>query len=108
GLRMWLQSPGFAAVVVVTLAVGIGANTIVFSLINPVLIHPLPYKNADRLVVALMKNTTKGYDSYSVSPADLDDWRKQSQSFESLAGERGGYGGRFLMTGNGISPHAVY
>jgi predicted permease len=109
GLRMLLKNPGFTAVVMLTLAIGIGANAIVFSLINPVLIHPLPYKNADRLVVALMKNAAKGYDGgYSASPADLDDWRKQSRSFESLAGERWGFGGRFLMTGDGISPQDVY
>src|SRR5215469_2694290 len=78
GFRALVKSPSFTVVAILTLAIGIGANTVMFSLVNPLLIHPLPYKNADRLVVALINNTAKGYDGYSVSPATLEDWRKQS------------------------------
>jgi putative ABC transport system permease protein len=83
GLRLLLSQPAFALVAIVTLALGIGANTALFSVINGVLLHPLPYGEPDRLALVY---ETRGDDfSRSTSMAGLRDWREQSQSFESLA-----------------------
>ena len=79
GLRMMRRSPGFAAVAVLTLALGIGANTAIFSVVNAVLLRPLPYRDPARLVTVL-------HDGWKpVAPANFLDWREQSSSFESIA-----------------------
>jgi len=78
GCHMLAKSPGFTAVAVITLAVGIGANTAIFSVINAVLLRPLPYKNPDQLTVILHDGRNP------VAPANLFDWQKQNHSFESM------------------------
>jgi putative ABC transport system permease protein len=79
GLRMMRRGPGFAAVAVLTLALGIGANTAIFSVVNAVLLRPLPYHDPARLVTVL-------HDGWKpVAPANFLDWREQSSSFESVA-----------------------
>jgi len=85
GARMLRKSPGFTCVAVVTLALGIGANTAIFSLVNAVLLRPLPYKDADRLVTVWGYNRTRGFDTDLVSPLDFADWRSKSRSFEGMA-----------------------
>jgi putative ABC transport system permease protein len=85
GLRMLCKSPGFTAVAVLTLALGIGANTAIFSLINTVLLRPLPYKDADRLVTVWGYNRTRGFTTSLVSPLDFADWRSQNHVFEDMA-----------------------
>jgi predicted permease len=86
GLRQLRKSPGFTAVVVLTLALGIGANTAIFSYVNEWLIKPLPYSHADRLMVFLSHDTKKGWTSKGVtSTADFLDYEKQNNSFEQLA-----------------------
>src|SRR5215471_788607 len=78
GFRMLRKSPGFTAVAVITLAVGIGANTAIFSAVNAVLLRPLPYQDPGRLVVIL-------HDGHNpVAPANFIDWRNQSSSFEGM------------------------
>jgi predicted permease len=84
GLRMLAKSPGFAAVAVLTLALGIGANVSIFALVNTVLLRPLPYKDADQLITVWGYNRARGFNTDLVSPLDFQDWKNQSHSFESM------------------------
>ncbi len=83
-LRQLRKSPGFAAVAVITLALGIGANTAIFSVINTVLLHSLPYRSAAALVKIWGTNPKKGIDVDAISPGDLQDLRNQSRAFEEI------------------------
>src|SRR3989440_3237418 len=82
-LRQLRKSPGFSAVAVITLALGIGANTAIFSIVNAVLLRPLPYPDADRIMV-LNESSGPGQD-YSVALPDYFDWQKENTVFEHLA-----------------------
>src|SRR5213596_946985 len=82
-LRQLRKSPGFSAVAVITLALGIGANTAIFSIVNAVLLRPLPYPDAGRIMV-LNESSGPGQD-YSVALPDYFDWRKDNTVFEHLA-----------------------
>jgi putative ABC transport system permease protein len=84
GIRMLAKSPGFTAVAVITLALGIGANTAIFSVVNAVLVRPLPYKDADRLVMLWSTKLREGWRGHA-SPLDFVTWRKQCRSFKSMA-----------------------
>jgi len=84
GLRMLAKNPGFTAVAVLTLALGIGANTAIFSVVNAVLVRPLPYKDADRLVMLWSTKPREGWRGQA-SPLDFLAWRQESHSFESMA-----------------------
>ncbi|HEY1946685.1 MAG TPA: ABC transporter permease [Bryobacteraceae bacterium] len=79
GMRNLLRTPGFTVVSILTLALGIGANTAIFSVVNAVLLRPLAYKDADRLVTLLHDSTNP------VAVANYIDWRAQSQSVEAMA-----------------------
>lgn len=81
-----LKNPGFTAVVVLTLALGIGANTAIFSVLNAVLLRPLPYPEPDRLVAVCESTRRLGWDRYVTSTGAYSDWRDQSSSFQELAG----------------------
>jgi putative ABC transport system permease protein len=82
-LRQLRKSPGFTLVAVLTLALGIGANTAIFSMVNAVLLRPLPYPDADRIMV-LNESSGPGQD-YSVALPDYLDWRNDNTVFEHLA-----------------------
>jgi len=82
-IRMLAKSPGFTLVAVLTLALGIGANTAIFSIVNAVLLRPLPFQDSAQLV--LMRETYKGVGNVSVSYPNFLDWRQQSHSFSSMA-----------------------
>ena len=82
-VRQLRKSPGFTLVAVLTLALGIGANTAIFSIVNAVLLRPLPYPNADRMMV-LNEYSGPGQD-YSVALPDYFDWRNDNTIFEHLA-----------------------
>ena len=96
GLRVLLKRPGVSAIAVLTLALGIGANTAIFSVVNAVLLNPLPYREPDRLV-ALWENVP-GHGRWRTSPANFFDWKKQNTVFEDVAA----FGASTLtMTGDG-------
>ena len=86
-LRSLLKSPGFALITVVTLALGIGANTAIFSVVNAVLLRPLPFRQPDRLIV--VRETYSGGVVGSVSGPNFVDWRDRSRSFEGMTASRG-------------------
>jgi putative ABC transport system permease protein len=85
GARMLLKKPGFTSIAVITLSLGIGANTAIFSVVNAVLLRQLPYRDADRLVTISLP-LPNGVNS-SFSAPELEDIRTQAQSFEIIAGE---------------------
>jgi len=87
GLRMLAKSPGFTAVAVITLALGIGANTAIFSIVNGVLLNPLPYPEPDRLVA--LYSRTPDSPRWSISYPNFLDWVRDNRSFSALAAYRG-------------------
>jgi putative ABC transport system permease protein len=89
GARALLKNPGFALVAVITLGLGIGANTAIFSVVNAALLRRLPY-DATRLVAVESFNPQKEKRAYGAPPADFWDWQEQSRTFEQLAMYSGG------------------
>ena len=85
-LRLLLKQPGITTLAVVTLALGIGANTAIFSAVNAVLLRPLPYPDADRVVMIWEKRAREAVLDAPVAPADFVDWEKRQASFEAIAG----------------------
>lgn len=86
-IRTLLKHPGFTAVAVATLAIGLGANTAIFTFFNGVLLQPLPFPDADRLLVLSEKNPAKNIPAVA-SPRNLEDWEKQSQTIEQFGSWR--------------------
>jgi putative ABC transport system permease protein len=101
GLRTMRRAPGFTLTAVLTLALGIGANTAIFSVVNAVLLRPLPYDQPDRLMQVWHTPPQKSFPGmpiFTVSPANFLDWRAQNHSYEGMAA----YGfGRYTITGSG-------
>ena len=96
GARMLLKNPGVTIIVTIALALGIGANTAIFSVVNAVLIRPLPYEESDRLVFLNEKSAV--LDEMSISYPNFTDWREQNHSFEKM----GVYNrGSYNLTGTG-------
>jgi putative ABC transport system permease protein len=85
-VRQLAKAPGFAAVAIITLALGIGANTAIFSVVNAVLLNPLPYPQPDRIMVLF--HDKPNFRTGSISYLNFDDWRRENQSFSSMAAYR--------------------
>ncbi len=85
GLRTLLRSPGFTAVALVTMALGIGANTAIFSLVRSVVLAPLPYPEPDRIIFLTENNLPRGWASFTISPLNFWDWQERNRSTELLS-----------------------
>ncbi|MCI0387668.1 MAG: ABC transporter permease [Acidobacteria bacterium] len=94
-LRSFKQKPAFAAVVILTLALGIGANTAIFSFVNALLLTPLPYKDADRLIRVMSE---RGGEAGKLSMLEIDDLKRQARLFEDFASIRNT---QYNVTGDG-------
>jgi predicted permease len=95
-LRPLLKNPGFTAVAVLTLALGIGANTAIFSVIHAVLIRPFPYPDQEQIVFITGASRKDPEATTSVNPLDLEDWRTQTTAFSALGGSQDA---NFVVTG---------
>ncbi len=88
GFRLLRQSPGFTTVAVLALALGIGANTAIFSTLDAVLLRPLPYADPDRVVMVWEDASSIGFAHNTPSPANYFDWREQNHVFTDIAATR--------------------
>ena len=88
-LRLHRQSPGFTFVAICALALGIGANTAIFSTLSAVILRPLPYDDPDRVVMVFEDATSIGFAHNTPAPANFFDWRDQNHSFADMAATRG-------------------
>jgi predicted permease len=86
-LRLLIKQPGTTGIAVLTLALGIGANTAIFSAVDAVLLRPLPYDDPDRLVMVWEKRPAEGVMDNHAAPADFVDWAKMNTSFEAMAAQ---------------------
>jgi putative ABC transport system permease protein len=105
-LRILRRNPGFSAAAIVVLALGIGANTAIFSVVNAVLLRPLPFDDPSRIMQVWHTPPAKSFPGltwFSVSPANYLDWRSQSSSFEQMAA----YGFRSFTVGGQEHPEAI-
>ena len=100
GLRMLRKSPGFTALAVITLALGIGANTAIFSNVNALLLRPFALPDLDRVVAVWETVPNQQATSVEAAPANFRDWTEQSASFEHLAAINGWNAN---LTGEGVA-----
>ena len=100
-LRLMRQRPGFTAIVVLTLALGIGANTAVFSVINAVLLRPLAFGEPGRILAIWENDRLNAKPRYPVAPANFKDWQAQARTFEQVAAFREG-SATFTVGGEGV------
>jgi putative ABC transport system permease protein len=105
GIRTLVRQPGFAATAILTLALGIGATTAIFSVVNAVVLRPLPFDDPDRIVVVTNTNLKTGARNTTISGPDFVDWRAQARSFEVLAYFTGS--GESSVTVNNVSEYTT-
>jgi len=98
GIRGLLKRPGFTVIALITLALGIGANTAIFSVVNAVLLRPLPFQNPEQLVILWEDATFVGFPHNTPAPANYVDWKTQNQSFADMAAS---HETSFNLTGDG-------
>ena len=101
--RSLVRRPGFVSAVVLVLAVGIGANTAIFSLVDAVLLKPLPYPNPDRLVTVMEASPSKNESTSLIAPARLDDWNRRNRTFEVISA----YYGENVTDTSGAEPERL-
>jgi putative ABC transport system permease protein len=97
-LRMFRKSPGFVLFAVIALALGLGANAAIFSVVDAVLLRPLPFHNADRLVEVWEDASHMGFPLAPLAPANFADWKRRNHVFEDMAALKGDL---YALTGNG-------
>ena len=85
GARMLARTPGFTLVALVTIALGIGANTAIFSVVNAVLLRPLPFPDPERLAMVSTTNLARGFTNFGTSMPDFRAWRERNTTFEKMA-----------------------
>ncbi|MCI0612729.1 ABC transporter permease, partial [bacterium] len=88
GIRLLLRNPGFTLIAVLALAIGIGANSAIFSVVNALLLKPFPFENLDRLVMIQESFQSQGIEAQAVSPADFFDWQQQNSVFKTVSAYR--------------------
>ena len=98
-VRMLVRKPGFTIIAVITLALGIGANTAIFSVVNAVLLRALPYEDPERILMVWRTQPELGISEHPISPANFLDWQEQQTGFEEMAAYEPGLG--FNLTGSG-------
>ena len=104
GVRMLRKSPGFTAVAVLTLALGIGANTAIFSVVDAVLLRPLPYPDSDRLMMVYQAAPQMGDPKNGLSYPNFQDWQRAASSFEELIAFRTT---QFALSGAGEAVNVI-
>ena len=110
-LRLLRKTPVFTIAAIGTLALGIGANTTIFSLVQTVLLHPLPYLDPDRVVMVWEDATAAGFPRNTPAPGNFNDWRRSNRSFTDMAATRFAFatltmdGGPELVLGRGVTPN---
>src|SRR3954469_3988310 len=104
GLRMMVRNPVFTLIAIVTLALGIGANTAIFSVVDAVLLRPLPYPNADRLVFLWSTMNSQGVPQSGSALPDYQGWRDQNKVFDGLGGF---YYGDFNLATENQAPERI-
>ena len=97
-LRSIAKKPLFFTIVILTLALGIGANAAIFTVVNAVLLQPLPYPDPDRLMMVWTYNPRQGFDKDVGTYPNFEDWRRGSSSFERMSGY---FGANLTLTGSG-------
>jgi predicted permease len=104
GARMLLKNPGFTLIAALTLALGIGANTAIFSVVNGVLLSSLPYPNPEQLAMVWCDNKRQGIPDDITSYPNFVDWRDRNKTFQGMAGMTSG---RNNLTGTGSEPEEI-
>lgn len=105
-LRVFLKNPGFTVIAVVTLAFGIGANTAIFNVVNAVLLHPLPFKAPDRLVLLWQTNPRASFPQLPFSFPNFTGVKEQSQFFEDVGAWSASADTRFNLSGE-LEPEQI-